>query len=127
MFRVRRFMFGLPEPEPGAGGRACLGDSLGDNCFDFDVSIADFLWVIGSIVVIAAGWLTPLGNALLVAVGLPVNLVLEFESEFISYMGDAHPEVAEAILGAKKDIPDEAKATLDEAIKTIKAQLTAGK
>ena len=58
---------------------------------------------------------------------LPVSQVRAFEDELIAYMADAHPEVADQILSAKKDIPDEAKAVLDEAIKTVKSQLAAAK
>jgi hypothetical protein len=35
-------------------------------------SWADFAWVIASVVVIVGGWLTPLGDLLLGAVGVPV-------------------------------------------------------
>jgi hypothetical protein len=35
-------------------------------------SCADFAWVVASIAVIAGGWLTPLGNGMLAAVGVPV-------------------------------------------------------
>jgi len=35
-------------------------------------SCADFAWVAASIGVIAAGWLTPLGNGMLAAVAVPV-------------------------------------------------------
>jgi hypothetical protein len=35
-------------------------------------SCADFAWVVASLGVIAAGWLTPLGNGLLAAVAVPV-------------------------------------------------------
>ena len=35
-------------------------------------SLADFAWVAASLVVIAGSWLTPTGNALLIAVAVPV-------------------------------------------------------
>ena len=55
---------------------------------------------------------------------LPTNQVGAFEAELISYVNDTHPEIADQIRSAKKDIPDEAKTVLDEAIKTVKAQLS---
>jgi F-type H+-transporting ATPase subunit alpha len=56
---------------------------------------------------------------------LPVKRVGEFEKVFLEYMRDTHPEVAGKILEGKKDIPDDAKAVLREAVKAVKAQLTA--
>jgi F-type H+-transporting ATPase subunit alpha len=57
---------------------------------------------------------------------LPAGKVKEFESAFIAYMEDNHPEVDEQIRSAKKDIPDEAKAILDQAIGVVKGQVNAG-
>jgi len=57
---------------------------------------------------------------------LPVAKVAEFERAFLELMTDAHPEVADAIRGAQKDIPDEAKDTLRSAIAVAKKQVTAG-
>ncbi|HIF40140.1 MAG TPA: F0F1 ATP synthase subunit alpha [Planctomycetes bacterium] len=56
---------------------------------------------------------------------LPVKQVGEFERALIEYVNDSHPEVAEQILSAKKDIPDETKAVLDGAITAVKAQIQA--
>ena len=53
----------------------------------------------------------------------PAKRVGEFERAFLEHMQDTHPEVADQITSAKKDIPDEVKATLDEAIATVKATL----
>ena len=38
-------------------------------------------------------------------------------------MNDTHPEVAQQIRDAKKDIPAEVKSILDEAAKTVAAQI----
>ncbi|MDP6838950.1 MAG: F0F1 ATP synthase subunit alpha, partial [Planctomycetota bacterium] len=57
---------------------------------------------------------------------LPASRVAEFEQAFIEYVNERHPEVAEAIAGAAKDIPDETKAVLDQAITTVKAGMLAG-
>jgi F-type H+-transporting ATPase subunit alpha len=57
---------------------------------------------------------------------LPANKVGDFEKAFIEYVNDKHPEVAEAILGAAKDIPDETKAVLDQAIAAVKPGVLAG-
>jgi F-type H+-transporting ATPase subunit alpha len=54
---------------------------------------------------------------------IPANKVVEFEGAFVTYVNDTYPELAEQIRAAKKDIPDEVKSTLTEAIKTVKAQL----
>jgi F-type H+-transporting ATPase subunit alpha len=56
---------------------------------------------------------------------LPVKQVGEFERALIEYVNDSHPEVAEQIISAKKDIPDETKAVLDGAITAVKAQIQA--
>jgi len=56
---------------------------------------------------------------------LAVKQVGEFESALIEYVNDSHPEVAEQITTAKKDIPDETKAVLDGAITAVKAQIQA--
>jgi F-type H+-transporting ATPase subunit alpha len=56
---------------------------------------------------------------------LPVKQVGEFERALIEYVTDSHPEVAEQIISAKKDIPDETKAVLDGAITAVKAQIQA--
>ena len=56
---------------------------------------------------------------------VPTNRIAAFESEFLSYVNDTHPDVADQIRSAKKDIPDEVKSILDDAIKTVKAQLEA--
>jgi F-type H+-transporting ATPase subunit alpha len=56
---------------------------------------------------------------------LAVKQLPEFESALIEYVNDSHPEVAEQILTAKKDIPDETKAVLDGAISAVKAQIQA--
>jgi F-type H+-transporting ATPase subunit alpha len=56
---------------------------------------------------------------------LPVKQVGEFERALIEYVNDSHPEVAEQILSAKKDIPDETKAVLDGAITAVKTQIQA--
>ena len=54
---------------------------------------------------------------------LEASRVGEFEKQFLAFMNDSHPEAAEAIATAKKDIPDDVKAQLDAAAKTVKAQL----
>ncbi|QDV06739.1 ATP synthase subunit alpha [Planctomycetes bacterium Poly30] len=51
--------------------------------------------------------------------------VREFEKQYIAYMHDTHPEAAEAIRTAKKDIPDEVKAQLKAAADVIKKQMGA--
>ena len=56
---------------------------------------------------------------------LAVKQLAEFERALIEYVNDSHPEVAEQILTAKKDIPDETKAVLDGAISAVKAQIQA--
>ena len=56
---------------------------------------------------------------------LPLKQVGEFERALIEYVNDSHPEVAEQIISAKKDIPDETKAVLDGAITAVKAQIQA--
>ena len=54
---------------------------------------------------------------------LPVNKIAEFEVALREHMSTA-PEIAEGIVTAKKDIPDEGKAALNEAFKLIKSQLS---
>jgi len=54
---------------------------------------------------------------------IETSKVSEFEKQFLAFMNDSHPEAAEAIATAKKDIPDDVKAQLDAAAKTVKAQL----
>ena len=53
---------------------------------------------------------------------IPTARVQEFEAEFTQYMRDAKPEVAQGILDTKK-LSDEAKATLDECLKTVATQM----
>ena len=53
---------------------------------------------------------------------LEVKKIAEFEVALREHMSTM-PEVAEAIAAAKKDIPDDAKAKLNEAFKMIKSQL----
>ncbi len=55
--------------------------------------------------------------------GIPVSKVGEFEEQFIDYVNDTHPEVAQQIRDAKKDIPAEVKTILDAAAKTVTAQI----
>jgi len=54
---------------------------------------------------------------------LPTDQVATFEREFLAYVKDTHPEVSDQIRSAKKAIPDETKAVLDEAIQAVKTQL----
>ena len=54
---------------------------------------------------------------------IPASKVGEFEQQFLDYMRDTHPDCAQQIRDAKKDIPDEVKAILDEAAKTVAAQV----
>ncbi len=54
---------------------------------------------------------------------LPVSKVAEFEQQFIAYMHDTHPDAAQQIREAKKDIPAEVKALLDAAATAVKAQI----
>ena len=54
---------------------------------------------------------------------IPASKVGEFEQQFLDYVNDTHPEVAQQIRDAKKDIPAEVKTILDEAAKTIAAQI----
>jgi len=54
---------------------------------------------------------------------LPLKKVAEFETAYLEYMNDTHPEARTAIAEAKKDIPDEVKAQLDEAVRLTKAQI----
>ena len=55
---------------------------------------------------------------------LDTKLVRTFEREFLAYMGDVHPEVAEAMRETKV-LADEHKATIDAAVVKIKAQVAA--
>jgi len=55
--------------------------------------------------------------------GIPANKVGEFEAQYLDYVNDTHPEVAQQIRDAKKDIPAEVKSILDEAAKTVAAQI----
>jgi F-type H+/Na+-transporting ATPase subunit alpha len=56
---------------------------------------------------------------------LPASKFGEFEQLFVAHVHDTHPEAAEQIRAAKKDIPDEVKLLLAEAVKTVKAQVVA--
>ncbi|MCP3917092.1 MAG: F0F1 ATP synthase subunit alpha [bacterium] len=56
---------------------------------------------------------------------LPANRVQEFEKAFIEYMHDTHPDIGEQITSAKKDIPDEVKSLLNDAVAKVKAQIVA--
>ncbi len=53
---------------------------------------------------------------------MQVANIAEFESALLQHVADTHPEVAEAIMSAEKGLPDETKATLDQAIATVKRQ-----
>ena len=53
---------------------------------------------------------------------VPTIKVQEFEREFLQYMRDTKPEIAQGILDSK-ELSDEAKATLDESLKTVAAQM----
>ena len=53
---------------------------------------------------------------------VPTKRIVEFEANFVQYMSDSKPEVAEGIVSTKK-LSDEGKAVLAEAVKTIKAQM----
>jgi len=55
---------------------------------------------------------------------VPVKQVLDFEKAFLQHMADSHPEVAEELRTTKK-MSDDAKAKLDQAIKTIAGGFTA--
>ncbi|MGB0331346.1 MAG: F0F1 ATP synthase subunit alpha [Planctomycetota bacterium] len=55
--------------------------------------------------------------------GIPTSKVGEFEQQFLDYVNDTHPEVAQQIRDAKKDIPAEVKTILDEAAKAVAAQI----
>jgi F-type H+-transporting ATPase subunit alpha len=52
----------------------------------------------------------------------PAKKVLEFEKAFLAHMRDNHPEVAGNIV-KEKQVTKESAAVLDQAIKTVKAQL----
>ena len=53
---------------------------------------------------------------------VPTARMGEFEKNLVQYMSDSKPEVAEEI-NTTKQLSDEGKATLEEAAKTIKAQM----
>ena len=55
----------------------------------------------------------------------PAKRVAEFERSFIDYLRDTQPELGDQIVAAKKDIPDEVKEVLRDAVATVKAQLSA--
>jgi F-type H+-transporting ATPase subunit alpha len=52
---------------------------------------------------------------------LDVKLVGEFEKAFLEHMRERHPDVPAQIVAAKKDIPDEVKQVLNQAIAEVKA------
>ncbi|MEM9803484.1 MAG: F0F1 ATP synthase subunit alpha, partial [Planctomycetota bacterium] len=54
---------------------------------------------------------------------IPTSKVSDFETQFLDYVHDSHPEIAQQIRDAGKAIPDEVKSLLDAAAKTVKAQL----
>lgn len=54
---------------------------------------------------------------------VPVKQIAAFEEQYIAYMHETHPDAAQQIRDAKKDIPAEVKALLDDAAKAVKAQL----
>ncbi|MEL6430666.1 MAG: F0F1 ATP synthase subunit alpha [Planctomycetota bacterium] len=54
---------------------------------------------------------------------LPVDKVGEFEKQYLAYMHETHPDAAQAIRDAKKDIPAEVKDQLKAAAEAVKAQL----
>jgi len=54
---------------------------------------------------------------------IPAKKVGEFEAAYLEHLNSACPEVADQILAAKKGIPDEAEALLDQAIETVKGQI----
>jgi F-type H+-transporting ATPase subunit alpha len=56
---------------------------------------------------------------------LPVNQIRAFEEAYFAYVDDHHPEVKQAVLTAKKEIPAEIRQLLDQAIKAVKGQLKA--
>ena len=55
---------------------------------------------------------------------VPTKNIQEFEKAFLRHMKDAHPEVAEEIRKTKQ-VSDEAKKTLDQAVATVKADFAA--
>jgi F-type H+-transporting ATPase subunit alpha len=57
---------------------------------------------------------------------LPVERVKPFEREFVAYMAEKHPGVAEKIRQSKKFEPD-TESALKNAIAEFKAQFTAKK
>jgi F-type H+-transporting ATPase subunit alpha len=54
---------------------------------------------------------------------LPANKVGEFEKAFVAYVHDSHPEIIDQIKTAKKDIPDEVKELLRNAVEAVKRQV----
>jgi F-type H+-transporting ATPase subunit alpha len=54
----------------------------------------------------------------------PTRKIGEFEKAYLAYMRDRHPEVGEEIRTTKK-LSDKAKATMGQAISTVKAQVAA--
>ena len=54
---------------------------------------------------------------------VPVGKVQEFEKELLQHMADSHPEVSQSITDDKK-LSDAAKATIDQAVSTLKARFT---
>ena len=53
---------------------------------------------------------------------VPAGQVATFEKEFLTAMADSHPEVAQEITETKK-VSDEAKATMDGVLRTVKSQM----
>jgi F-type H+-transporting ATPase subunit alpha len=53
---------------------------------------------------------------------LPAKKVLDFEKAFLAHMRDNHPEIAANVV-KDKQVTKESAAVLDQAIKTVKAQL----
>jgi len=55
---------------------------------------------------------------------LPAKKVGEFEKAFIAFVNDSHPGIGDEIKGAKKDIPDDVKQKLNDAIAAVKTQIS---
>ncbi len=53
---------------------------------------------------------------------VPTTSVQEFEREFLQYMRDTKPEIAQGILDTE-ELSDEAKAVLDECLVAVAAQM----
>jgi len=53
---------------------------------------------------------------------VPTQKIQEFEREFLQYMRDTKPEVAQGILDTKT-LSDDAKAILDESLQAVAAQM----